>query len=706
MTKQNILGAMKFIALVLVMLCVSIMFVACGKDDGKGNKDAKEQAQMREVFNSAIDKTLNYDGSYKVVKVQKQMGKYDDEDGNPKTRLVTDSDTMTLDARNNQYAHTEDDDADNVIDEATYVTKSGENPVMYGFEKALREDGVDYRYTTKVSADHASTVYSFAEFLSDEGLGALLYGAKNADRIDVMFMSMGMFETLVDENAKSEIKFVNNNGNYTMTFDYNGLLLGSSSSENNVIQKEYSSAKIKIIVEYTANEVTKYSMENNMTYTTSVWGEKTSEETDYVYSEYSFSKSFDESLMPQSFAEYPAYEDAGYISSTIRFNCGGDYADTDLATGDSIKGAYDSLSASIGLNIKEGLTTDGKWYSDQECTKEVNIETATMPSYGYDLYAKIVPKADYAMVLTKMVEKNGLFDMGENYISIDTKKSTICDLGADYDELVTEMGKDSFKIYVDGSEITGSTFPVKAGETYTMICEIDYPFISKFTVATKEQNAMFKKVISSLDYIKSGKTSYTIDYIYPNDTETVSTTRGTFDKDSLRVISTETIKNTWGNTSTYKKQAEKVGDNYNIYTKSNNDDDFEKDTETVDEFEGIETVIDELPDSSRMFTLSSFIKEFAIDNGLSTYIGGYTGHEIVTTNDTLKITINYTLGSIIFEYKFSGDRLVSITQSTTVKNEYMTKTTTIKTNIAYTYDSAMWEDVSHLNTTVEGGESA
>lgn len=706
MTKQNILGAMKFIALVLVMLCVSIMFVACGKGDSKDNKDAKEQAQMREVFNSAIDKTLNYDGSYKVVKVQKQIEKYDDEDGNPKTKLVIDRDTMTLDASNNQYAHTEDDDADGVIDEATYVAKSGENPVMYDFEKALREDGVDYRYTTKVSTDHASKEYSFAEFLSDEGLWALLKGAKYADRIDVMFMAMGMFETLVDENAESEIKFANNNGKYTMTFDYNGLLLGTSSSENNVIQKEYSNAKIKIIVEYTANEVTKFSMENNMTYTTSVWGEKTSEETDYAYSKYCFSKSFDESLMPQSFEEYPVYEDAGYISSKIRFNYGGGFASMKLATGDSIKGAYNSLSASIGLNIKEGLTTDGKWYSDQECTKEVNIETAIMPSYDYDLYAKILPKADYAMVLTRMVEKNGLFDMGENYISIDTKKSTVCDMGADYDELVTEIGKDSFKIYVNGSEITGSTFPVKAGETYTMVCEIDYPFISKFTVASKEQNAMFQKVISSLDYIKSGKTSYTIDYIYPFDTETVSTTRGTFDKDSLRMISTETTKNTSGNTTNYKKQAEKVGDIYNIYTKSNNDDEFEKSTETANEFEGLDTGIDELPDSSRMFTLSSFIKEFAIDNGLSTYIGGYTGHEIVTTNDTLKITINYTLGSIVFEYKFSGDRLVSITHSTTIKNEYMTKITTIKTNIAYTYDSTMWEDVSHLNTTVEGGESA
>ncbi len=706
MTKQNILGAMKFVALVLIMLCVSVMFVACGKGDSKGSKEAKQQAQMREVFNSAIEKTLNYDGSYKVVKVQKQIEKYDDADGNPKTRLVTDCNTMTLDASGNQYTSTEDDGADGVIDEATYVTKVGENPVMYDFEKALSESGVDYHYTTKVSTDHASKKYSFAGLLSDEGLGALLRGVKNADRIDVMFMSMGMFEVLIDENAFSEVKFANNNGNYTMTFNYDGLLLGDSSSVNNVRQKEYSNAKIKIIVEYSANEVTKFSMENNMTYTTSVWGEKTSEETDYAYSEYCFSKSFDESLMPQSFAEYPVYEDAGYISSTISFNYGGGSASTELVTGDRIKNGYDSLSASIGLNIKEGLTTDGKWYSDQDCTQEVNIETATMPSYNYDLYAKIVPKADYAMVLTKMVEKNGLFDIGENYISIDTKKSTVCDLGADYDELVAEMGKDSFKIYVNGSEITGSTFPVKAGETYTMVCEIDYPFISKFTVATKEQNAMFQKAISSIDYIKSGKTSYTIDYIYPFDTETVSTTRGTFDKETLRMVSMETTKNTWGNTSIYKKQAEKVGDNYNIYTKPNGYYDFEKNTETADEFDGLDTGIDELPDSSSLFTLSSYIKELAIDNNSSTYTGGYTGHEVATTNDTLKITLNYTFGSIVIEYKFSGDRLVSITHSLTTKNDYMTETNTTQINIAYTYGSAMWEDVSHLNETVEGGESA
>ena len=701
MTKQNILGAFKCIALILVMLCVSIMFVACGGNGDKGNgksEESKQQAQMREVFNSTLKKADNYNGSYKVVKVEKWKEFETDTQGNKTSKTITDRTINTLNATTNEYASVEDENNDNVIDEANYIKRNGNDSLFYRYVKGATSSGSNSYDTFKVSSDHATHEYSLANYLKEENILLVSQAINTFDRFDEVYAYIADEESIIDENATYSVKFANNNGNYTMTANYDGMLDCSTdkNSQNDEISKIIRSGQIKSIIGFTENAITKFSIEFNLTNNITVYGDIIEENEEYSFCEYDFSYDYDNALMPTNFDNYTSEPQTFDMSLVIN------YANTqhtvyNVEFGASLKEVYQNKIEGLGYDIADshdGLQTDSKFYADEKFTKEIDLATATMPSYNYSFYLKPQPKADYAMIEILTRHKDGFNTGMTDYDYVNTKESTVYDLNDIIKYYNKNMGAGNYTIYSNGSVVTGTSIPVQAGKTYNLVVEYTAP-LGNFKPATKEQNAMFQKVVRELDKLNSGKTSYTIETTMADDETTLSITKGTYDKNTTRKIYENISKNIFDGESELetKTQMEKIGEEYFSYTKHSINAEFTKNSITKNTYDKqrankyIEIYLDDYSAS-----LSTLLRSFAIEfSGSSIH---YVGHEVSMTDDTLKITFNNTAIKFVLTFKFTGEQLTSIEYTVSMGNEYIQTSQTAKTNIAYQYDATMWENVT------------
>lgn len=698
MTKQNILGAMKFVALVLVMLCVSIMFVACGKGDSKGSKEAKQQAQMREVFNSAIEKTVAYSGSYTVVQLQESEESYLDENDEEKTEKDTQRSVYSFNSDTNDYVNIDDYDNDNVVDEAKYYTKSGANSILYSFVKSTGSGVSDTYTSTKISADHTKVQYSFAKYLNEESFLTILKTMQNADNIKAFFIELGLEDSIIDENATYEMKFAKSFNKYSVNMIYNGIIFGNYDENDGVVEKTITNGKMNFYVEFDENGISKIRNQLEALTSVAVTGNKTQDVKSLIVAECVVTKNYDASLMPTDFSSYPTYDEAVSLRNRVTFNIGDASRSRIAEFGENIEQVYESLNLDINSILGEGLTTDGKWYSDEGCTKEVNLATTLMPSYDNELYVKVLPKDGFALIKGVLCEKRGgLLEENCTYIGVDASKTTVFDFSDDYKMLGKMFGEKSIKLYVDDKLIVGKSFPIVAGKTYNLLVEIELSCVTNFKLATKEQNEMFQKAIKSIELLQTRETSFTISLTNPISSDKIETHNCAFDKTTSRIVD-EKLAMVEGEepTNYLKQQIEKVGENYNIYQKMSQDGTFTKTTQSESMFAGIDWVTEEFPKIGEALTLSTYLNRFALGRYTDGNTGAYVGYEIAMTKDTLKITINFVNTVYDLEYKFSGEKLVSIIGKQTITREYSNMTQISKIDISYNYDSTMWEDVSNV----------
>lgn len=413
----------------LMSLFFVFSLVGCKKDE----KDDKNELTKEEFYQKLVTLRSNME-DVKQLTVK----------GKSKVSMIFINEevqyTTSIDLENNKYASVEKDSKGNVIG-SEYVVKNGTDYIKYSYE-ADAED--------KYESHHVGGDYVVNSFKTNDNI------------IDVTELNMDSYESFCESFEKmmsaTSDDFLDNEelDNVEVNLDIyeeSGL---NYFSYQLVAEAEEDGAKVEISMSSVLsfnNEfikgidlVVKMKYKQGMTTSTMSFSNQTT-----------YTKGYDDSLIPNSFASYPT--DIEPAEFDVYFVVDGEetWATTDTyAKGETF--AVDYYEDEI-----DNVTLDG-WYLDKDCT--ISISTLTeYPSYDITLYANNKPNENYALIIiteTIKTEDDWIFGPEIEKIAVNINEEyiipSVIDIYGDEGTVV--------QVKVNGEEYTANTITLENRKIY------------------------------------------------------------------------------------------------------------------------------------------------------------------------------------------------------------------------------------------------
>lgn len=689
MNKQNVFGVARYAVMLLVLVCVAFMFVACGNTNDNKDKtpDENEQALILQNCLNTISSPEFRNSSYTIVGKSKQIDPQRQTNGTYLNVEEKYEYRETLNAQAGLSAYTYNKGSDETLESELYVNKVGDNYAQYLFE--IVEDVPTYT-TTKVSATHAINNFS----LSNEVAYLTLLGYLKDSFFDSPYSGrlgydsfarfVGLSGTaLVDDTATISEAYSKTASGYKFVGSCDGMLSGKIKSEI----KTAVIGKFTVTIEFNDDFISKVEVEISGKEVKSKFGETLDEKTYYDWFSVEYSNTYDASLMPANFDAFPSYGEAEVPETKIsyRWQYKG-YSDA------SDEYPYGTEIPEYTPTVPTGAVWDGKWYSDVECTEEATLDK--FESYDITVYGKLTPAADYARVITTYAN----VDYSETYNYVYSSTFEDVTKTPNYDWTAALEEDDSFveldevvSVKVNGKKVVGDTFAIESGKSYSVLVEYKKK-PTKVSIATQKQGELFKNEVSSIERILAGDVSYTMKFTSPENYLEGVALEESYDKDAKKYIISVEELNSDGSTYEYSKtQIKKVDDSYELYLKDGKDGTFYK--HTVDDISNSTFIVPRLVTIYTEFTLTSYVQSI-VDDEVWTNGRTFVSNSIRSTADSLIVEIVFEDAKIVNEFKFSGGKFVGMTTTNTVNYPSTTVISTKTCEIAYSYDSTLWEDVS------------